>query len=28
MSKKRDWQSDAEYVGYVADLLAKPGVQR
>ncbi len=28
MSKKRDWQSDAEYVGYVADLLAKPEVQR
>ena len=28
MSKKRDWQSDAEYVGYVADLLAKPEVPR
>lgn len=28
MSKKRDWQSELEYVGYVADLLAKPEVQR
>lgn len=28
MRKKRDWQSDAEYVVYVADLLAKPEVQR